>query len=142
MIGVIIFCVMLGLFVGWIFLRQKSKYVTTDQVDSVPATNTSVTGSSVTQSFTLFPGQVIQSDDLDLRIVVNTLFYIPCNSNENTNCRFRQFRADLTVSLISNPTHSEHVSFLAFPSQAQALGKVFEIVDATSEKMNVLVSSL
>lgn len=125
-------------FFVWFFWYRDPRATSTTG-DPENNENVSPVNTSVTQLFTLFPGQVIQSDDLDLRIIVNTLYYVPCNSNESSGCRFAQFRGDLTVSLLSNPAHTERVSFLTFPSQTQALGKVFEVLDATSERMNVIV---
>lgn len=93
---------------------------------------------SVARMFTLVPGQVIQADELDLRLVVNNIMYIPCMSNVS-NCQFTSFRADLTLSLISDPTKADTVSFVGFPSEIRSLGKSLQIVSATAQNIQIII---
>lgn len=137
-IGLGVVVVLVGVVYG-IFFRDNAG---SDQSSDVNAQVQEISDEdqqfSVARMFTLVAGQVVQADELDLRLVVNDIIYVPCTSNIS-NCKFTSFRADLTLSLISDPGKTDTVSFVGFPSEIRSLGKSLQITSATAQQIQLII---
>lgn len=137
-LGIVGVLVLVGVVYGIFFRDRGVSAPTADGDTQVEEIADDEQQFSVARMFTLVEGQVIQADELDLRLVVNDILYIPCTSNVS-NCQFTSFRVDLTLSLISDPGKTDTVSFVGFPSEIRSLGKSLQIVSATAQQIQLLI---
>ncbi|OGY79348.1 MAG: hypothetical protein A3B74_00695 [Candidatus Kerfeldbacteria bacterium RIFCSPHIGHO2_02_FULL_42_14] len=142
-VGIIIalLIVVLALLGRWYF--QKEGRVTQDKTTSGAASENSSNSvndadTPASRLFFLRPTQVSFDEQLDIRVILSELVFIPCPTSE-LGCRFQEFRAGIIVSVVSEPQNTTRLLFNNFPSEQFAFGKRFRLLDAAQDFVRLLV---
>lgn len=134
--------VALVMFGRWYFqkeglVKEEVNAEETDAISASASTEISDADALPSRLFFLRPTQVSFDQDLDVRVILSELMFIPCQTEQA--CRFREFRAGIIVSVISDPQSTTRLLFENFPSEQVAFGKRFRILDASQELVRLLV---
>lgn len=140
--GVVIVISVIGLaFAGRYSINRQEEKIFSEQTaeQNINSINSNV-DLSISRMFTLHPSEAIEAQELDIRLVVLNYYFVPCEPD--TGCAFRQFHAEIAISLISDSTQSQRVSFQSFPNEITALGKIIQLVDGQQDNFKLFVRNL